>query len=304
MRQIITYTSSILLVAALSACGGGGSDDGGSSSGGSAAGAGGASVDASELGVAAASLSAQLIAQDGNTSNLAPTFGKPNNGQRSLQSTFSDIASLTLSETLVETGDCGGTITSDYTLNADDTNIYPFDVESESVFSNYCEEIDANGNIVFNGSIYVEMDFPSATQGTSFWRFDLSYTSNHPLAIPASGSWYEEISCTYTNGISYGFDDESCTGSFIFENDDAEYRTENVTVNGDNSNGYDVSFEFSDEANNEYSATFSDVTVCTNGNIGSGSGEITINEESVVIDFVSCDEFNVTYNGQVTTVQQ
>jgi len=306
MQNTILSFGILILAGVLTACGGGGGDDSSNDNAGSGGGENPTvELDAGELGTAAASLSSQLIAREGNSNNLAPTFGKQGSETSSLQSQFDDLVGLTLSEITVEDGICGGSITSDYTITTDDETVFPFEVESETVFDNYCLPIDANGNIFYNGSIYVEMDFPSENQGSSYWRFDLSYTSNHPAVIPSSGSWFEEVSCTFTDGINYSFDDEDCTETLIFsDSNDEEYRTEDVVVSGDNQNGYDVDFEFIDEDGTAFSASFTDLTVCQNGNIGSGSGAIVINEDELVIDFISCSEFTVTYNGETTALNQ
>ncbi len=305
MFKQIALASTTAIAISLSACGGG---SGGSSSSNSNNGsAGEPTLDSSDLGAAATTLSKQIISREGNSGSFVPGFGKPSAStpqpQVANKTAFDAISvSFTTSETTTTEGDCGGSVITDFTITADDQTLYPYSGELDAQFIEYCERFDVNGEVVINGSISNEFNFPNANEGSISWHFDLAYVSNHPNLM-LSGSYEEEVSCTYTDGVSFDLDSDSCTTSFVYSEDDVTYRTESVIVTGNNSVGYDVDFEFADE-DNTYDVSLTGITVCENGNLGSGMGTVSVNDESITLDFISCDSVTITYNGESETIAQ
>lgn len=128
---------------------------------------------------------------------------------------------------------------------------------------------------------------------------DFSFT--YDLTI-SDGSQTYNITATYectNNGMS-------CTYSDTFVDNGKRYRTTNVSVSGNNTSGYNVSATvfIGDLGYVEITAT--NLTICANGNIGTGTIEVTDANGNVVLSvtFPDCNTMVITYNGVPDTVPQ
>ena len=104
--------------------------------------------------------------------------------------------------------------------------------------------------------------------------YELSYTSNFPF-LPSGALSYAKY-CTIEDGI------ENCNVG-IYESETTTYYTADVSVSGNASSGYDVSYILTDSAGHSYTVTFTDLTPCDDGGISSGSGVVNFNGEEIRI---------------------
>lgn len=200
----------------------------------------------------------------------------------------------TSTEYISEDGPCGGTLSGTTTIIADDENIYPFEGEVDWSFDEYCHE-DEDSWIIFNGNGYYHFLFADSENGTSDLVYDISYTSN--IIGYTSGSCYYAEHCITVDG------DEECSVG-VTDIGTATYYTSDVSVSGDATSGYDISYYITDSDGNAFYIEFTDLIPCDDGGIGSGYGTVEYDGGYINIEFTSCDEFVVTYNGISETFDQ
>lgn len=263
-----------------------------------------------ELAVAAKETSAQIIASESEVA--LPRFGGPSGTAHSTlkaalaappekqlglfstsDSTLQPLATDPGSGTV--DGTCGGTATYSHTVTSDDTDVYPIAMDYDYVLSDYCLDFNEGYQIVYDGFFTMDMYATDGENATYDYEFDLSYTTNFP--DHPSGSLYYAESCTMTNG-----DMQCSTG--VYESENTTYHTSDVTVTGDTASGYNINYTITDGDGNDCSVVFTGLTLCDNGNIGSGSGTITMDGDVIHIEFTNCNEFVVTYNGTSETYSQ
>ncbi len=98
----------------------------------------------------------------------------------------------------------------------------------------------------------------------------------------------------------------SCSYTEDFSADGRRFRIENVQVSGNNTSGYNVSVRVYDEEFGYVDISATGITICDNGNIGTGQIQVTDSTGNVVlqIDFTNCDQMVVTFDGVGTTLDQ
>lgn len=192
-------------------------------------------------------------------------------------------------------GVCGGTANFTYTQTRDDVNFYPYTLDYAYVLDNYCL-ISGEYEIVYNGGYTIYIDYPDVNNGDSETEFDISFTSNFPL-YPSGTLRYTEI-CSIRDRV------QTCsTGVYVSET--TAYYTSEVSVSGDAESGYDANYTITDSEGNTFYVEFTGMKPCVNGNVGSGRGSVTYNGDEVIsIEFISCEEFTITYNGNTETYSQ
>lgn len=124
---------------------------------------------------------------------------------------------------------------------------------------------------------------------------------------------YNDLTVTYTyNNITETYTlnfTETCSGNLDYSNyscdtysdfsgyDSRTYRVEDVSVSGDNSSGYNVYATVYDPDYGHFSITASGVTFCDSGYPGSGTVTFSDGSQSGSIEFLSCTQYQYTYNG-------
>ena len=149
------------------------------------------------------------------------------------------------------------------------------------------------------GSCSTDGELLSPVYGSRQWRGELQPRYHLYLEYPvySSGSYYYAKSCTIVDG------NQQCNVG-VYETGTTTYTTADVTVTGNASSGYDLNYTLTDDDGNAYTVSFTGLTLCDDGHIGSGSGTIDYNGEQIDIEFISCDEFTVTHDGTTETFDQ
>ena len=177
-----------------------------------------------------------------------------------------------------ENGDCGGSATYE-----SDTNNTLYTI----TFINYCDTAD---NITVDGVITYTFNSNNSTYTYTYNNVTVTYLGQtHTLNMTATcGS----NGCTYSSNY---------TGS-----NNVTYTSSNVSVSGNNSSGYNISATITDPTYGSITIVASNITICGNGNIGTGTIIITDSTGSEVISatFPDCSTMIYTYNGVTTTVTQ
>jgi len=234
---------------------------------------------------------------------------------------FSLTQNPTMNKTVVEDidpttlqGECGGTMTSAGSNGYDDELLYPYFVEGTVEFSDYCLHLSSvfNGDdaealdaysIIFNGTGIISGDLPNAQEGHYEFLLDFGLTTDAPM-LPPSVTLNQAVSCSYYNGASDFDASLDCSFTVIYDTEGQNFSANEFRIEGDNIGGYDVNVTFSDIDDNLYGASFFGLSLCANGNFGTGSGSISYNEELIDIEYTNCDEVVITYLGNSETVGQ
>lgn len=141
---------------------------------------------------------------------------------------------------------------------------------------------------VINGTA----DWTSYEDGAFTYVYDITTTTNdRSWSIAGTWSCDAEFSCTYT---------EEFTANGI------DYRLENVSVAGDNSSGYDVSFRIHHPELGYIDVSGEDLIRCAEGGFSTGTITVTDGSNASVlsISFVSCTEMTVTFNANTEILTQ
>ena len=203
----------------------------------------------------------------------------------------------TETETEIEEGNCGGQAryTSTTTTPDDSEQIYPILIDLEGSFDDYCISQSAQ-SVTYNGTLNFDYEL---TQSRLTYSYDInvSYVSS---VNSISGSYQASESCTQENQQLV------CTvGSSYVSSDGDTYTLSDASLSGDSQSGYNYSGTLTDTNNNTYSIDARGITVCDNGNIGTGTIDIDINgSDFAEVSFSDCDNFTVTYNGETSTLPQ
>ena len=289
------YTSAILcfVLTIFLACNGGTGDD---PSGTNGATTGTVDEAAETLAVAARETTKQILASESDAAGFAllpsttvafPEVDVTKDPLSVLNSRFEPYKTTT--ETVSEDGECGGTLDRTTVSSSEDETIFPIEIDADWVYNNYCSETD-DGNywIRFNGSMTYYLQYTSQDNATRHYYYELSYTSNIPF-LPSGTLSYAKY-CTIEDGI------ENCNVG-VYESETTTYYTADVSVSGNASSGYDISYILSDNVGHSYTVTFTDLRPCDDGGISSGSGVVNFNGEEIRIEFTDCGEYLVTHDG-------
>lgn len=190
-----------------------------------------------------------------------------------------------------EPGECGGTAEYSSTSTTDDESFYPWEFELDYVYNDYCIG-DGDSWVRFNGTGSLYWLMTDAENSTTSYEYDLTYTSN--ILFYTSGSIYFYEYCNTVDGV------ETCSVG-VHDAETTTYYTSEVSVSGDASSGYDVSYYITDDDGHEYYIEFLDLIPCEDGGFSSGSGTVSYGSDVISVEFLSCDEFTVTYDGVVET---
>lgn len=296
----------IVSIFTLISCGGGG---GGTSSDDSATTTSAIDENAEDLALAAKETSAQILASEDIDSSglrvMSDGISPATLLKGTLPTSTKKAGFLAESEDLIEgqgtvsdsgsiSGDCGGSAS--YTLDGtyDDADTYPMTYDYDITYNNFC--VSSGGyEFEFSGTLNMYGTWSSSSVGSFEYVYNTTYTSNMP--DNASGSLTYSETCDYNDG------DLTCSTG-VYEGGSTTYHTSGVSVSGDATSGYDVSYSIVDSDGNTWSVEFTDLTLCDSGNIGSGSGTVVYNGDTITIEFISCSQFQVTYDGNTETYEQ
>ncbi|MGW8369933.1 MAG: hypothetical protein ACWGPN_14815, partial [Gammaproteobacteria bacterium] len=157
-------------------------------------------------------------------------------------------------------------------------------------------------SVTYNGGVSVVQHRESFDSYDFTIDLDVSYTSTIPDA-PVFGSIKVAQSCVISPGDGGGTD-VSCTYATTFQGDEALYTVSDVEISGDDTVGYSLSGNVSDDSGNEYTFVATQITFCLNGHVQSGDIEVTVNGEVIAVNYPNCNEMIVTYKGESRTISQ
>ena len=192
-------------------------------------------------------------------------------------------------KTMSEAGECGGTMDGTTVTTRDDQAVFPLEIHAEFEFDDFCTENQEKGYWwIQNGTFVMTVTYTSLSNSISDYDYDITYTSNVPLH--ESGAYHYAKTCETIDGQN------SCSVG-VHNSGSTTYRTSGVSVSGNASSGYDISYLLTDDAGNTYSVEFTDLTLCNDGGVGSGNGVIQYGGKEVRIEFTGCDEFVISGEG-------
>lgn len=294
-NALLLLTTSILL----SACGGG-----------SSGGGGGPDDEVVEIVEASAQITKQMISNNNSPDiPINPLGLKTSNPQKGSPTPFDALPFINIDKLVEESdsgsepGPCGGTLTLNSYFAIDDETLYPVIYDFDFIFDNYCVPLDESYSVFYDGNMSYE--FESTTELVGYYDISIAvnYQTDYPLA-QSTGSINESLYCEWTNGIENLIESEDCQTLVSYSSDNGDYEAEVVVIEGDNDSGYSIDAVIEDDEGNRYELSFTGLTVCENGNFGTGSGTISYNGDTIGVEFISCDEVVITYQGVSETLAQ
>lgn len=285
----------------LTACGGG---SGGTSTDGQGN-SGGGSIDANsqEVAVASKETASQILMSESDISGIIPmdslldmdALEETATSPKSQPDSYGGSSkAYTVSESDSLEGDCGGSARWTSTATINDEYIFPAAYDFDYVFDDFCMGSDGF-QVFFNGSVEAYIEMTDSYTGTSTYSYDVSYTTNIPLYGSGSMTYFEI--CHTVDGI------KSCYPG-VYDSETTTYTTSDIVVSGDSSSGFNVSYTMKDTEGQTFSIEFTGLTLCTNGNIGTGNGTVTYGSEIISIEFTNCDEFTISHDGNSSVYSQ
>jgi len=173
-------------------------------------------------------------------------------------------------------GDCGGSAT----VNSDSTGS-----KITITYNSFC-----SGSAVFSGTAVI-----TRTESS----FTIKYTDFKVTIDGVTTTLDMTVACNTTG--------TSCTFSSDFTGDNGTvYQSGSVSVSGNNTSGFNISGSVSDPDAGKIDFSANGITICTNGNIGSGTINITDSTGNIVItvSFPNCNEMIITFNGTTERIAQ
>ena len=202
-------------------------------------------------------------------------------------------------------GDCGGSLAAKgkATYSEDPENL-SFSMDMDMKLDDFC--ITSNSyESTMNGMIDYQISLDSDNKLEMSMDYDLSFESEDPAVPSGYITLLADCSMDFND---FGNDAAlltacSITTSYVAPNGQT-YSIKDLEVTND-ANGIDMSGEFSGKEGT-FDYTAEDLTLCANGNIGSGS--ITLEDkdsgDTIEVEYISCDEYTVTEDGETTTHEQ
>ncbi len=180
-------------------------------------------------------------------------------------------------------GPCGGS--ADYTSATSGGKISRIDIN----YRDYC-----SSDMYLNGLVKIYYSY----SGDSISSYKIVYSN-----VTITGNGYNEtINMTIDCNASY-----SCTYSSTTTGSDGRtYTVSGSTVTGNNSSGYNASATITDPDHGTITITATNITICENGNIGTGEIKVTDSTGNVVLSvtFPNCTQMVVVYKGTSATYNQ
>lgn len=156
--------------------------------------------------------------------------------------------------------------------------------------------------VVYDNCEYSYGSETTVVDGTATWTVneDGSFSYEYDLTTTYAG---ETTSITGTYSCDAEF---NCSYQDNFVEGGTSYSVSNVSVSGDNSSGFSVSARVSHEDYGYIDIQGTGLKLCSGGGFSTGTISVTDSSGSSVlqIDFVSCTEMTVTFDGVAETVSQ
>lgn len=156
--------------------------------------------------------------------------------------------------------------------------------------------------VVYDNCSYSYGSETTLIDGTATWTFneDNSFSYEYDLTTTYAGET-TTITGTYSCNA-----EGSCSYEDNFVEGGTSYSVSNVLVSGNNSSGFSVSARVSHEDYGYIDIQGTGLVLCSGGGFSAGNISVTDSSGSVVlqINFVSCTEMTVTYEGVAETVSQ
>jgi len=129
----------------------------------------------------------------------------------------------------------------------------------------------------------------------------IDYT--YDMTVSYGGQTYDVAG---TMSCDFSASGGGCTYSENYVAGGRSYRVENIQVSGNNSSGYTVSARVVNSVYGYVDISATGITICANGNIGSGTVSVTDSSGNVVltITFPDCDTMVATFDGVTQTAPQ
>lgn len=199
-----------------------------------------------------------------------------------------------------EDGNCGGYYeTTETTTTPDSPPYFPFNRKASTIYADYCDE-DEGYQTIINGSITWEYTLTDPENTSWKWYYDVSASSTTPYG-PQSWTWKFNETCNTVNGV------ETCSSSSApyVASSGTSYTFENASVSGNNSSGYNIEGELTDNQGNSFDVSVEGLTQCDSGNISSGTITITSSTGEIVsVTFPNCNECVIGYAGDSWVIPQ
>lgn len=156
--------------------------------------------------------------------------------------------------------------------------------------------------VVYDDCVYSYGSESTTIDGTATWTTneDGSFSYEYDLMTTYAGE-------TTTITGTYSCDAEfNCSYEDNFVEGGTSYSVSNVSVSGNNSSGFSVSARVSHEDYGYIDIEATGLILCSGGGFEAGTISVTDSSGSSVlqIDFVSCTEMTVTFDGVAETVSQ
>lgn len=280
---------------------------------------------AAAVATAATNLAKQsLVSNEISATNTTASFKTETNintqsrGQLSVSQLLVDF--LPIANTIAEStepsslqGECGGVAVTESTQTYGNSEGFPYEVDASVIFDDFCtglanvysglesEDIHAS-KITFSGAGEMSSVFPSDAEGHYEFTFNFLVNTNFEF-MPPTVALNQTVGCSYHNGFENFDPNSDCNFSIAFESDGKTFSATDYIVTGDNTIGYDVEITVADQTNESYSASFSGLTVCDNGNFGNGQGTLIYQTKEFNISYTSCNEAVVSHQTLRHTLQ-
>ena len=171
---------------------------------------------------------------------------------------------------------------------------YTYDESSTSAYGSF--------TINYNNCSYNYGGITSTVDGSAVWTTneDGSFSYVYDLTTTYGTETYH-ISATYECDAEF-----NCSYSDEFSFDGVSYRVGDISVSGSSSLGFNVSAKVYHEDYGYITIEATDLISCSSGGFSSGRivVEDSTNSDVLEVDFVSCSQMTVTFNGVATTVEQ
>jgi len=282
--KVLKWTTVILSAFILAACGGGS----GGGSGGEPAPASAATVDGenkTEVAQSAKIGSEKAIESSAAPRSLVMFSQNENLAYNLMKDTVSFVSHGAMTRDTVDL--------SEYVCPDGGTAVY----ETSGQSSQY-----GSFTVVYTNCTYSYGSETTVIDGTATWTTneDGSFSYEYNLTTTYAGE-------TTTITGTYSCDSEfNCSYQDNFVEGGTSHSISNVSVSGNNSSGFNVSARVSHEDYGYIDIEATGLILCSGGGFESGNISVTDSSGSIVlqIDFVSCSEMTVTFDGVAETVPQ
>ena len=202
----------------------------------------------------------------------------------------------TVEESVSLPGSCGGSVNVDTVVSTNDmgAEAASYSVEANFVFNDFCVSLDGDSDAIYEGTAFYGY-WETDTESTYEYSFDLDYTVSGTVDYAGVINSGEHCS----RALSGPMECQLSSPTYEFE-DSPNYALLGVEVSLDENSSYMINADIVNVDNvfHSYSFSATGVATCENGNLGSGLFIIEVEDDQTVeVEFISCDEYVVSYQG-------